>query len=157
MRRLLAVLSLVLTAVGGPTGAQNVPEPPDLPEMPVSTYAEIHHDKTVLTVDLRAEKAIGAAMFELARRPEAFSDIPNGCLAVLIIDDTVSRQDVADAVSLFGDRGCTVFRLAGNAADWVAARLAGKAKPRKRRGPGDVPFIVPRGLCERLDPAQVFN
>ncbi len=157
MRCLPAVLSLVLTAVGGPTGAQDAPVLRDLPEMPVSTYAEIHHDKTVLTIDLRAEKAIGAAMFELARRPEAFSDIPNGCLAILIIDGAVPRQDVADAISLFGNRGCTVFRLAGNAADWVATHLAGKARPRKRRGPGDVPFIVPRGLCERLDPAQVFN
>ncbi len=157
MRPLLAVLFLVLAAVGGPAGAQNAPVPQDLPEMPISRYVEIHHDKTVLTVDLRADEAIGAAMFELARRPEAFSDIPNGCLAVLIIDDTVSRQDVADTVSLFRNRGCEVFRLAGNAADWVAARLAGKASPRNRRGPGDVPFIVPRGLCDPLDPVQVFN
>ncbi len=154
--RWLSLVAWLMLAVSVP--AQNgdtlLAEP-----ITIGEYDQIHHDAGVSSIELRADDAVGVAIFELARRSEAFEDaeIGAGCIAVLIIDETSLPSDVAQAVERFATAGCELRRLEGDATQWIGAGLAVPAKPRPKLGPGDVPFIIPRGLCEPRDPVQTFN
>lgn len=156
MTRPLAVLVLILGR-GLPGLADSGQPLPDLPEMTVETYARVHHDESVLTVELRSDAAIGAAMFERTLRPAAIDRVPERCEAVLVMDETTARDEAARAAERLAGTGCRLFRLQGRAEDWIAAGIAAPAEPRRRIRPGDVPFVVPRGLCESNPPAQVFD
>lgn len=129
----------------------------NLPMMQVADYAAIHHDRNVLTVEMRADSAIGAAMFELPQRAAGIEKVPAGCVAVLVADETTDADEEKQVTDRLRAAGCKVTRLAGSAKDWIAAGLAAPSRPRKRVRPGDVPFVVPRGLCESNPPAQVFD
>jgi len=152
-----ALLAAVLAA--GPARPGEKAATPQLAEMPLVEFTEIHHQPNVLTVELRAETAIGAAMFPLARRPEAIAqdDIGSDCLAVLITDDTSAAEVVAAAVARLSTAGCKLHRLSGDETGWIAAGLAGPAAPRQSVRPGDVRFVIPRGLCEAGEPVHVFE
>lgn len=156
-RQIAALLAGVL--VIGPARTEEVPSTPVLAEMPLGEFAEIHSQRHVLTVELRADTAIAVAMFPLAQRPDAFTrdDIGADCLAVFIIDDASAAEEVAAAAARFGAAGCELRRLSGDAAGWTAAGLAGPAAPRQSIRPGDVPFVIPRGLCEPGKPVQTFE
>jgi len=132
---------------------------PRLAEMPIGEFDSLHHQPNVLTVELRADAAIGAAMFPLAQSPEAIAqdDIGTDCLAVLIIDDTSAAEEVAAADARFSAARCELRRLSGDATSWIAAGLAGPAARRQSVRPGDVRFVIPRGLCEAGEPVQVFE
>ena len=82
----VAGLLLSVLAVGDASAGDEVAMPA-LSELSVESYDEIHHRPRVLTIELRADAAVGAAMLPLARRPEAVGqdEIPVGCVAVLII------------------------------------------------------------------------
>ncbi len=167
MRRPGAVIAaLVLAAAPGladtDTGAALSDLPDlldlsDLPIIPVADYAAIHHGANVLTVEMRADSAIGAAMFEFPRRPATIETVPPDCVAVLVTDATTSAADAAQTAARLRAAGCRVARLDGAARDWVAAGFAAPSRPRKPLRPGDVPFVIPRGLCESNPPAQVFD
>jgi len=152
-----ALLAAVLAA--DPARAGDEAAIPGLAEMPLGEFNEIHHQPNVLTIELRADAAIGVATFPLAQRPEAIAQdgIGTDCLAVLIIDDTSDAEKVAAAAARFGAAGCDLCRLSGDAAGWIAAGLAGPAAPRQSVRPGDVRFVIPRGLCEAGEPVQVFE
>ena len=156
----LPVLALLLTAPVAPL-AQTGDEAamPQLAELALGEFNEIHLHPNVLTVELRAGTAIGTAMFPLARSPEAIAldDIGTQCLVVLIVDDTSVAEKVAAAAARFGTAGCALRRLSGDAAGWIAAGLAGPAAPRQSVRPGDVRFVIPRGLCEAGEPVQIFE
>lgn len=135
------------------------PGMPELLPISIENYSEIHHDPGVLTVELRTDEAVGAAMFERARRLQAITseETAGDCLAVLIIDATSPAAEVAAAVARLAGAGCALRRLEGEAAQWIAAGLAAPALPHPAPRPGEVPFIIPRGLCEARDPVQSFN
>jgi len=158
MKRRIGVLIVglsfgVAVAQAGPDQAL-----PRFAGITIEEYAEAHHQNGVLTLELRADEAIGAAMFELARRPQAIAqtEIAEGCLAVLVIDETTGAAEVIAAMARF-DAHCEMRQLAGDADAWIAAGLAGPAEPRPRVKPGDVPFVIPRGLCEAGEPVQTFD
>lgn len=154
-----AVVLLLAVLVAFPARPEEGAAPPQLAEMTLEEFTEIHHQPNVLTVELRADAAIAAAMFPLARSPAAIAedDISADCLAVLVIDDSSAAEEVAAAADRFLASGCGLFRLTGGAASWIEAGLAGPAAPRQSARPGEVRFVIPRGLCEAGEPVQVFE
>lgn len=149
----LAVLP-VGTAIAG-----DEPAVDELTELSLETFAEIYRQPHVVTLELRARSAAGGAIVPFARRPETVTDVAAGgkCLAVLIIDQTSGAREVAVTLERFGQAGCTLHHLSGDAADWIAAGLAVPSAPRGTVRPGEVPFVIPRGLCEPGEPVQIFD
>jgi len=156
---LLVIALLLIAPVSAPAQTGGEVELPQIAEIALGEFSEIHNNPNVLTVELRSDAAIGTAMFPLAQSPEAIAldgiGIEN--LVVLIIDETSAAEEVAAAAARFSTAGCDVRRLSGNAAGWIAAGLAGPAAPRQSVRPGDVRFVIPRGLCEAGEPVQIFE
>jgi len=66
--------------------------------------------------------------------------------------------DVLDAwVRRLIDAGHTVWVLQGGLAAWIKSGGAIETPEHSYTRPGSVPFLIPRGLCEIGEPAQVFE
>jgi hypothetical protein len=143
-------------------GLADAPPPPEVTELPViavGDFAEERTDPGMLIIELRGDDAVHATMIDGAMRSADIRDdeIPDPCTVVLVTDSGTEVAAIATAVVRFRAAGCAPRRLAGDADAWRAAGLTAPAQPRGQRRPGEVPFIVPRGLCEGKEPAQVFE
>lgn len=66
--------------------------------------------------------------------------------------------DVLDAwVRRLIDAGHAVWVLQGGLAAWIKSGGAIETPEHSYTRPGSVPFLIPRGLCELGEPAQVFE
>jgi hypothetical protein len=148
--------ALLLGASAARAANAAIPAPEDLPEFAIAAVAEARSDPRVLFVELRGDAAVAAATVEGAMRPDEIqpNEISAQCITVFIADAETGAETLAAAAKRFRAAGCELRRLAGDAEAW---RVGGLARPKGQRRPGEVPFVVPRGLCEGEQPAQVFE
>lgn len=159
-RAAVCPVALLLAIVGcWMADAAPPPEMTELPMIAVDEFAENRTDPGMLIIELRGEDAAHATMIDGAMRPADIRDdeIPNPCLAVLVTGSDTEVAVIAATAARFRAAGCAPRRLAGDADAWLAAGLTAPARPKGQRRPGEVPFIIPRGLCDRKEPAQVFE
>lgn len=157
-----AVITVALLLAIADRGLADAPPPPEVTELPViavGDFAEERTDPGMLIIELRGDDAVHATMIDGAMRPADIRDdeIPDPCIAVLVADSDTEVVAITVAVARFRAAGCAPRRLAGDADAWRAAGLTAPARPKGLRRPGEVPFIIPRGLCEGKEPAQVFE
>ena len=153
------VMAALFPGAGIGSAAEPAPSGLELPVISIEAFAEAGADPRLILIDLRDQAAITAAMIEGAMRPSDIGpdEIADQCITVLVADPNTAVETITAAAARFQASGCEVRLLAGDADAWWAAGLAAPARPRGQRRPGEVPFIVPRGLCDGKEPAQVFD
>lgn len=86
--------------------------------------------------------------------PAGFLPDSRGGDAVLI---STSNQDLEPWQARLVDYGYRVHVLDGEIADWRAGGLPVVSPEESFVRPGTVPFVIPRGICELNEPAEVFD
>ena len=70
---------------------------------------------------------------------------------------TVDSISLADWLTRLADFNFRVIILKGGFAAWRAAGLPVERHASSFTRPGTVPFVIPRGLCEPGEPAQIYE
>lgn len=86
--------------------------------------------------------------------PAGFLPDSRGGDAVLI---PATNQDLKPWYARLADYGYRVHVLNGGIADWRAVGLPVERPETSFVRPGTVPFVIPRGICELNEPAEVFD
>lgn len=76
---------------------------------------------------------------------------------VLLTPETVDPALIESWRARLADAGRKVWLLSGGMAAWVDAGGEVEIPETSYAHPGRAPFLIPRGLCERGEPAQVFE
>ena len=125
---------------------------------PQTLAAWLNENAPPLLVDVRGHDAyrqgtiVGA--LNAGTDPAGFLPDSRGGVVVLIANPD---QDLKGWHERFADYGYRVYRLRGGPAEWRAAGLPLHVPKENFVKPGTVPFVIPRGLCELNEPAEVFD
>lgn len=76
---------------------------------------------------------------------------------VLLAPEDIDSGQLAAWQSRLHNMGHPVWLLMGGMAAWIAAGGSIEQPNTHYTKPGRVPFLIPRGLCEGGEPAQVFE
>lgn len=110
-----------------------------------------------LVLDVRGTEAYRAGTvpgaLDAGRDATGFTPDGRGGAVVLIAD---TNDPLPGWRACLAAAGHAVYRLQGGMAAWREAGLPLEFGTRYVR-PGTVPFVIPRGLCEMNEPAQVFE
>jgi rhodanese-related sulfurtransferase len=86
--------------------------------------------------------------------PAGFLPDSRGGEVVLLTDDDTQTESWRVRLTAFGYR---VHVLRGGLVAWRAAGLPAEQPAGGFIRPGTVPFVIPRGICEMNEPAEVFK
>ena len=125
--------------------------------------ARIVHSKdaNVIVLDLRGRRAYltgtvpGA--IDPGNSPEEFRLDARGGIVVLVTEKGAMDKNAEKWVKALCRSNIDVRVLKGGVAGWLAAGLKLEKPEDRFIRPGTVPFVIPRGLCEMNEPAQVFE
>ncbi len=149
---LLLILSAAPASAGPPAlhaiDAQHLAVWLDSPEPP-------------LLLDVRGREAYLAGTlpgaFDAGTDPKGYLPDHGGDPVVLLVADTLETEQLAAWTARLADAGHPVWLLTGGMAAWIAGAGAIEKPDAAYAQPGRVPFLIPRGLCEGGEPAQVFE
>ncbi|MEJ2590121.1 MAG: rhodanese-like domain-containing protein [Candidatus Thiodiazotropha sp.] len=114
-----------------------------------------------LVLDVRGREAYLAGTlpgaFDAGTDPKGYLPDHSGDPVVLLVPDTLDPGRLARWTARLADAGHPVWLLTGGMAAWVEAGGAVEQPDAAYAQPGRVPFLIPRGLCEGGEPAQVFE
>jgi rhodanese-related sulfurtransferase len=124
----------------------------------ITLHARLGGPQPPLILDVRGREAyLGgtiAGALDAGTDPVGFLPDSRGGEAVLIVPEGAASEGWRARLRRFGYR---VLVLEGGIEGW---RTAGFSVAMPEAGfvrPGTVPFVIPRGLCEMNEPAQVFE
>ena len=114
-----------------------------------------------LILDIRGrekylEGAIPGAL-DAGTEPAGFLPDNSGDLLVLIVTDSSAIYYIAPWVERLQKAGHPVAVLDGGFISWQNSGRPIEQPEVSFTRPGTVPFLIPRGLCEGGEPAQVFE
>ena len=95
-----------------------------------------------------------AGAIDAGRDPAGFLPDGRGGEVVLLPG---GEQDLGAWYRRLADYGHRVYLLSGGIEEWRAAGLPVERPEVSFTRPGTVPFVIPRGLCELNEPAEVFE
>lgn len=78
-------------------------------------------------------------------------------VVLLTPEDTLDPERLATWMARLADTGHPVWLLTGGMTAWIEAGGSIVQPDAAYAKPGRVPFLIPRGLCEGGEPAQVFE
>lgn len=151
---------MVMFAAGFATGALGAGG-----EWQTVTAGKLHdwlqQARPLLILDLRSEQSyragtIPGAMFPGSDPMGFLPDNRHGSI-VLISGSTLTGEQLQRWVERVRKGGHDVFLLEGGIAAWRQAGFDLERPDTQNIRPGTVPYVIPRGLCELNEPAQVFK
>ncbi len=115
----------------------------------------------LLVVDVRERAAyrtgtIPGALYA-GSDPAGFLPDGRGGAVVLLISHPPDSQRLGDWVRRFGNAGHRVHVLEGGLPAWGRAGYTVETPQEYLARPGNVPFVIPRGICENKPPIQAFR
>ncbi|MEJ2455119.1 MAG: rhodanese-like domain-containing protein [Candidatus Thiodiazotropha sp.] len=114
-----------------------------------------------LVLDVRGREAYLAGTlpgaFDAGTDPKGYLPHHGGDPVVLLAEDTLDHARLAAWTARLADVGHRVWLLSGGMAAWVEGGGTVEQPDTTYAQPGRVPFLIPRGLCEGGEPAQVFE
>ena len=121
----------------------------------------LQQSRPLLVLDLRTAQlyrsgTIPGAMYAGSDPMGFLPDSRRGSI-VLITDKAVTGQQLRQWLKRLREGGHHVFLLQGGIAAWQQAGFAVEQPVTQNIRPGTVPYVIPRGLCELNEPAQVFK
>ena len=110
----------------------------------------------LLDVRPRAEYLAGTipGALDAGSDPEGFLPDARGGVAVLLTAESTPLASWHDRLSGFGYE---IHVLQNGIAAWRAAGLPVEVPQAEFVRPGTVPFVIPRGICEMNEPAEVYR
>jgi rhodanese-related sulfurtransferase len=110
----------------------------------------------MLDVRSRAEYLAGTVpgALDAGSNPDGFLPDSQGGVAVLVTTEATLLEAWHARLSAFGYQ---VHVLDGGLPAWRAAGLPVEQPEPGFVRPGTVPFVIPRGICEMNEPAEVFK
>lgn len=114
-----------------------------------------------LILDVRGRRAYLSGTlpgaFDAGSDPLGYLPDHGGDPVVLLIPGMFDPARIESWRARLADAGHEVWLLTGGMAAWVAAGGEVETPETSYAHPGRAPFLIPRGLCERGEPAQVFE
>jgi rhodanese-related sulfurtransferase len=114
-----------------------------------------------LVLDVRGRAAYLAGTIpgalDAGTEPAGFLPDGRGGAVVLVMSYPPDPERLAGWVRRLANAGHVVRLLEGGLPAWRRAGLAVETAHESFVRPGTVPFVIPRGLCEQNEPAQVFR
>jgi thiosulfate/3-mercaptopyruvate sulfurtransferase len=114
-----------------------------------------------LILDVRGRQAYQAGTlpgaFNAGRDPLGYLPDHSGDPVVLLVPETFDPILMESWRARLVDTGHRVWLLSGGMAAWVDAGGEVEIPETSYAQPGRAPFLIPKGLCERGEPAQVFE
>ncbi|MEJ2530099.1 MAG: rhodanese-like domain-containing protein [Gammaproteobacteria bacterium] len=89
--------------------------------------------------------------------PKGYLADGRGGRLVLLSQESADVAVIDAWVTRLTDAGHEVWLLQGGLAGWIKSGGAVETPEFSYSRPGSVPFLIPRGLCEMGEPAQVFE
>ena len=114
-----------------------------------------------LVLDVRGRQAYltgtlpGA--FDAGSDPLGYLPDHSGDPLVLLTPDSLDHERLATWTARLVDAGHPVWLLTGGITAWIEGGGGIEQPDAAYAQPGRVPFLIPRGLCEGGEPAQVFE
>ncbi len=112
-------------------------------------------------LDVRGREAYLAGTlpgaFDAGTDPNGYLPDHSGDPVVLLAPDRLDPGRLASWMARLADTGHPVWLLRGGMTAWVEGGGAVERPDASYAQPGRVPFLIPRGLCEGGEPAQVFE
>jgi len=112
-------------------------------------------------IDVRGRQAYRSGSlpgaFDAGSDPMGYLPDRNGDPVVLLAAQTLEPERLAAWTARLADAGHPVWLLTGGLAAWIEGGGAIEQPGASYTQPGRVPFLIPRGLCEGGEPAQVFE
>ncbi len=114
-----------------------------------------------LILDVRGRRAYLSGTlpgaFDAGSDPLGYLPDHSGDPVVLLAPEMCDSAMIESWRTRLADAGHEVWLLSGGMAAWVAAGGEVEIPETSYAQPGRAPFLIPRGLCERGEPAQVFE
>ncbi len=114
-----------------------------------------------LVLDVRGREAYRSGSlpgaFDAGSDPQGYLPDQSGDPVVLLAEQTLEPGRLAAWSARLSDAGHSVWLLQGGVAAWIERGGAIEKPEAAYAQPGRVPFLIPRGLCEGGEPAQVFE
>ena len=114
-----------------------------------------------LVLDVRGRQAYLAGTlpgaFEAGRDPMGYLPDHGGDPVVLLTPQALDPERLATWATRLADAGHPVWLLTDGMAAWIEGGGPIEQPDDAYAQPGRVPFLIPRGLCEGGEPAQVFE
>lgn len=114
-----------------------------------------------LVLDVRGREAYLAGTlpgaFDAGIDPKGYLPDHGGNPVVLLAADTLDPERLAIWTAKLADAGHPVWLLTGGLTGWAEAGGTIVQPDAAYTRPGRIPFLIPRGLCEGGEPAQVFE
>jgi hypothetical protein len=114
-----------------------------------------------LILDLRGHQRYRSGTlpgaFDAGTDPKGYLPDHSGDPVVLLTPPALDPPLLESWVARLANAGHPVWLLTGGVAAWSAAGGAVEVPDTRYAQPGRVPFLIPRGLCEGGEPAQVFE
>ena len=95
--------------------------------------------------------------FDAGSDPLGYLPDHSGDPVVLLASETLDPALIESWRTRLVDAGHAVWLLSGGMSAWVDAGGEIEKPETSYAQPGRAPFLIPRGLCERGEPAQVFE
>lgn len=89
--------------------------------------------------------------------PKGYLADGHGGRLVLLSQESADVAVINAWITRLTDAGHEVWLLQGGLAGWIKSGGAIETPEFSYSRPGSVPFLIPRGLCEMGEPAQVFK
>lgn len=122
----------------------------------LNTWLNGEHPPLLLDVRPRAEYLAGTipGALDAGSDPEGFLPDARGGVVILLTAESTPLASWHDRLSRFGYE---VRILKNGMAAWRAAGLPVEVPQAEFVRPGTVPFLIPRGICEMNEPAEVYR
>ena len=148
---LLALLSLIrVTAASETAGLGSIDA--------LALFRWLDTPDPPLLLDVRGRKAYLSGSvpgaLDAGKDPAGFLPDSRGGDVVLILAEGVEPEPWRERLADFGYR---VHILAGGMGAWRAAGFTVEKPAEGFVQPGTVPFLIPRGICELNEPAEVYD
>lgn len=112
-------------------------------------------------LDVRGRQAYLAGTlpgaFDAGTDPKGYLPDHSGDPVVLLTPDRLDPKQLATWTARLMDAGHPVWLLSGGMSAWAETGGDIELPDASYAKPGRVPFLIPRGLCEGGEPAQVFE
>lgn len=95
--------------------------------------------------------------FDAGIDPLGYLPDHTGDPVVLLVPEGLDPERLAAWKNRLADAGHPVWLLTGGMAAWISAGGSVEQPDTSYAQPGRVPFLIPKGLCEGGEPAQIFE
>lgn len=153
-----ASAGLILILLALPVSAGQ-PAPHAIDAQRLATWLEAPDPPLVLDIRGREAYLKGTlpGAFDAGTDPKGYLPDQSGDPVVLLTPKTLDPGRLVTWFKRLSAAGHPVWQLTGGMAAWVDGGGAVEQPDVSYAQPGRVPFLIPKGLCEGGDPAQVFE